>query len=476
MHTAILTVAELTRGIKSSLEKTYPFVWVKGQVTNLSRPGSGHLYFSLKDEEASMSVVWFKGSQRKGGHDPLTGEVTVQGPIARRLKDGMEVACAGRVTVYAPRGAYQLVAEAVQDMGLGRLHVQFEELKKRLGQAGYFVPERKRPLPRHPRRVAVITAPGGAALRDFLRLTEQRGLAADIRVHPVLVQGDKAAGQIAQTLDAVNKQGWAEVAVLIRGGGSLEDLWAFNEEAVAQAVFASRVPVLAGVGHEVDHTIADMTADLRAATPSHAAQLLWPERAALVQAVDEAELALHRAWRQGFGGLEDGLAALERRLRLVSPGARLDRDEVRRDELARRLARALKRQATSKSERLDALEARLRRAYGPEALAGKDQALSRLAERLTLATERRLAEAERRLDHASLRLHGLDPERPLSRGYGLIRVRRTGAFLRGPGDVTPGDPLDIQVKEGEVTAQVVGSKPRRKQQPDKEGQAWLPLS
>jgi exodeoxyribonuclease VII large subunit len=279
----VYTVRELTRAVKEVLEGQFPFLWVKGQVTNLSRPGSGHIYFALRDEDAVLNVVWFRSSQ------------SVPSCLKpERIAQGMEVVCAGRMAVYPPRGGYQLIAELIQEEGVGRLHLEVEALKKKLAALGYFDPSRKRELPARVSRVAVVTAPTGAAIRDFLCLSRERGVAGAIRIYPARVQGEDAPGDIAAAMDRACRDGWAEVLVLIRGGGSLEDLWAFNTESVARAVHDSTLPVVCGVGHEIDISIADLVADVRASTPSHAAQLIWPERSTLLQAVDDMELALVR--------------------------------------------------------------------------------------------------------------------------------------------------------------------------------------
>ncbi|MCL1985195.1 MAG: exodeoxyribonuclease VII large subunit, partial [Betaproteobacteria bacterium] len=325
----ILTVRELTRRIRTGLEANFPFVWIRGEVSNLSRPSSGHIYFSLKDSEALLNCVWFKAAQRDSeGFDPLTGEVFPEGPrpsLARILQDGEQIFCAGRITVYAPRGSYQLVVELAQPDGMGQLALAFEARKQELAARGYFATERKRKLPPHPMKAAVITAPGGAAVRDFLRIAKERGYGACIRVYPVPVQGNAAAPAIAAALARINAEGWAQVVVLIRGGGSLEDLWPFNEEIVVNAVFTSAIPVLAGIGHEVDTSMADMTADVRAATPSHAAQLLWPLRSELLQRVDDMEIALRRAHARCFEDAAMRLQALRQALHWLSPGKAFER-------------------------------------------------------------------------------------------------------------------------------------------------------
>ncbi|MBG0791283.1 MAG: exodeoxyribonuclease VII large subunit [Desulfovibrionaceae bacterium] len=466
----ILTVSELTKSVKALLEAEFPFVWVRGQVTNLARPGSGHVYFSLTDGDAALSVVWFKSSQAsakavdRGGErvNPLTGEIEEErGATALTgsgLEDGMEVLCAGRLNVYEPRGQYQLVAELVQDQGVGDLAVAFEALKKKLSEKGYFDEERKIAVPRDPRRVAVITSPSGAAIRDFLRIADTRGTGAEIHIYPTLVQGERAPEQIAAALDAADADDWAEVAVLIRGGGSLEDLWAFNTEPVADAIFRARLPVVSGVGHEPDVTIADFVADRRAATPSHAAQDLWPRRETLAQRVDALEMSLNRAYAGWLLGKGASFEQLRKALVWLSPQRRLERMEDRFIALMSRLEGAgldhyhdFADQTVRTAELLD-------RAFGPDRLDGLSADLTGLGRRLERAGELFGEAGARELDLLSASLRGLDPEGPLERGYALVRVDRTGGFLRDPNEVTKGDTLDIRVKSGRVAATVSGTK------------------
>lgn len=439
MADAIFTVGQLTRAVKRQLEGTFPFVWVRGQVSNCSRPGSGHLYFSLKDDEAILNAVWFKGNQKSAeSFDPLTGEVFEGGPrpgLAMNLENGQEVVCAGRLTVYPPRGAYQLVVEIAQDAGVGRLHLEFERIKAALLAKGYFDSARKRALPRNPSRVAVITAVTGAAIRDFTRVASERGLGAEIRVYPALVQGNEAPGRIAAALARAADDAWAEVVVLIRGGGSLEDLWAFNTEHVADAVFACPVPLLAGIGHEVDVSIADLVADVRAATPTHAAQILWTERRELAQRVDETEMNLERAWKTGQARREEALASLEKALAWLSPDRTLARWTERLSFLGERIDRA----AASRIERA---------AFQ----------LGTMEERLPGTFSALCAEHGHAVERLSLRLDGLDPMRPLERGYAMVRAAN-GHFVRSVAEVAPGDGLDLILRDGSVSVRAEPNKP-----------------
>lgn len=409
---SIYKVKELTQALKNTIEGGFPFVWVQGQISNLSRPHSGHLYFSLKDDEAQLAAVWFKGSQQGGeSFDPLTGEVYEDGPrpsLALKLENGAEVICAGRLTVYPPRGTYQIVVELMQEAGKGRLQVEFERLKAELAQKGYFDQERKRPLPHLPSRIAVVTSPSGAAIHDFLRIASARGLPAEIRIHPTLVQGDEAPPKIAAAIEAAQTDGWAELIVLIRGGGSLEDLWAFNTRPVVDAVYNSRIPVLCGVGHEVDVSLADLAADLRAATPSHAAQLLFKERRELAQQLDDLDLGLYGAMSKRFSGFWHSLEILEKSLFLLSPAARLEQAGLR---------------------------------------------LSLQVQLLHSSMRGILSAATGQVAENSARLEGLNPALPLTRGYALVR-KADGGFLRHAGEVAAGDNLDVVLAKGLVPVSV----------------------
>lgn len=433
---SIYSIKEITTAIKQAIEGTFPFVWVKGQVSNLSRPASGHLYFSLKDEEATLPAVWFKGQQQETeSFDPLTGEVYEDGPrsgMASILANGVEVICAGHLTVYPPRGSYQLQVEIMQEAGKGRLQIEFERLKAELAGLGYFDPARKRKLPVYPERVAVITSPSGAAVQDFLRISSQRGLPAEIRIFPALVQGEAAPASIAAAFAEATAQGWAELVVLIRGGGSLEDLWAFNTRTVVDGVFNCPVPVLCGVGHEVDVSLSDLVADLRAATPSHAAQLLFKERRELIQMLDEAELALQRAESGHLYLWEQALALQEKSLTLLSPAGKLDNFNMR-------LAAGEKRLVSAMESSLQRLDLRLERA-GDSA-------------RLLRSLKHIMGNAEAHLEQAATRLEGLDPGLPLERGYALVQ-KTDGSFLRSRAEAAAGDNLNIMLSDGNVPVQV----------------------
>lgn len=442
----IFSVRELTQAVKATLESEFPIVWVRGQVSNLSRPGSGHVYFTLKDGEACLAAVWFKSQQWQ--------------PDAARaaLADGQEVVCAGRLTVYPPRGTYQLVVEMVQDQGLGALFLEFEALKKRLAGLGYFDQGRKRPLPGHALRIAVVTAPGGAAVRDFLRLAAERGFGASIRIHPALVQGEEAPGQIIRAIDEINAQGWAEVIVLIRGGGPLEDLWAFNSEHLARAIFTSSIPVLTGIGHETDTTIADLVADMRAATPSHAAQLLWPERGVLAQMADDLEGRLRQVVRGFLGRREELLTAREQALSWLSPKARVSRALERLCDLEKSLARQGRHMVglreADMSQACRSLTRSMDDRFWRSAGLRLEQAARDAAAVMTEAFRRR----DQQLSNRTTALAGLDPVRPLDKGFCLVQRPGGKGYLRDAAQVSPGDVVRIIPRRGRVTATVLSTR------------------
>ena len=394
----ILTVSALTARIRTALEGEFSSVWVSGEISNLSRPSSGHVYLSLKDEKATLRSVLYRGIAIRLRFEP---------------RDGMQVIARGRLSVYAPRGDYQLQIEEIQPKGIGALELALQQLREKLQAKGYFDPRRKRPLPAFPRSIALITSPTGAAVRDMLELLARRWPVARVVVVPVRVQGDGAADELAAAIRAVNglhAAGSLRLDALIvgRGGGSLEDLWAFNEEAVADAIFASRIPVVSAVGHEIDVTISDLVADHRALTPSHAITDLTPDREALLT----------------------GLANL---------GARLRERSVRRVELARqrlntiadrRVLRSPLDRVRDLEKRLDDLDDRLRRT----AAAPLDRARAKVA---ALAG----------------RLESLSPLNVLSRGYSLTRTP-DGRVIQDAKTVSRGDILVTRLARGEVVGRV----------------------
>jgi exodeoxyribonuclease VII large subunit len=395
----VLSVSELTQAVKSVLEDGFRSVWVSGEVSNLSRPASGHQYLTLKDANAQLRAVVWRGVALRLRFD---------------MRDGMEVIARGRLGVYVPRGEYQLVIEEVQPKGIGELELALRQLKEKLFRLGYFDAARKKPLPPFPRRVALVTSPTGAAVRDMLEILGRRWPLAEVVVCPVKVQGDGAAQEIAAAIRLLNRLAASaalpvDVMIVGRGGGSLEDLWAFNEECVAQAIFTSNVPVVSAVGHEIDVTIADLVADRRALTPSEAAELVVPQMSDHRDALDALRTRLHDCVAGRLQFVRQRLADLAAR-RVF----RLPLEPIR--ELERRL-----------DER---------------------------AERLRRAVQTRLARAHGQVEAAAGRLESLSPLNVLARGYSLTRTEATMAVLRSPDQVRPGDRIETLVAHGRVISRV----------------------
>lgn len=390
MQVEAVTVSQLTEQLRSLLEDHFEAVWVQGEIGNLSRPSSGHLYLSLKDEAASLRAVMFRSAASRLTFQPAEGD---------------EVLALGTLSMYAPRGDVQLRLVKLVPKGMGKLQQRFEELRARLEAEGLFDPSRKRPLPFLPRRLALVTSPSGAAVHDMLRVLTRRFPGLDLVVVPTRVQGKGAELEIAAALDAANRLEGVDLILAGRGGGSLEDLWCFNEEAVARALFRSRVPVISAVGHEVDTTIADLVADLRAPTPSAAAELAVPERAEL---------------------------------------------ETRTRNLVERLVAAGRRRLTQGRERLDRL-AQARALRDPLALLeAKSQRVDELAERLRRALGHRLTRAHHGLEAALGRLQAVAPQRVLERGFALLHRPGDPRPLREAAQASPGEQLVARLAVGSL--------------------------
>ncbi len=432
----ILTVGQLMGRLKKTTEEHFDFVWVEGEISGLRRPGSGHAYFALKDAEATVRAVIFRH----------------QAALLRFvLEDGQRVLCQGRLSVYPPRGEVQLVVDTVEPRGAGALALAFEQTKRRLAAEGLFDPGRKKPVPELPLRLAVVTSPSGAAIRDFLRVLHERFAGIQVAVYPVLVQGSEAPAQMIRALGDLAAWGWPEVIVLTRGGGSPEDLMAFNDEGLARAIAASPIPVVSAVGHEVDVTIADLAADLRAPTPTAAAELLARPLAELAKRRAGLALRLFRAGGRLVARRRERLLALRRGV--AAPARRLADLHVRVDDLAQRAARALAAVAHRRARRLGAWRERLREARPDRRLAALAARLAALAPRLAAAGRESLGARRGRLERATARLAALGPVRVLGRGYAVV-TGEDGVILRRAGQARVGMVLGVRLAEGRLRARV----------------------
>lgn len=432
---AVVSVSELNRRARALLENGFPPLWVIGEVSNLTRHASGHWYFSLKDEKAQVRCVMFRHRNQW---------------VDFELREGVAVEARAVITLYEPRGDFQLNVENLRPAGAGALFEAFLRLKARLEAEGLFAPERKRRLPAFPRAVGVVTSPQAAALRDVLTTLRRRMPRVPVIVYPTPVQGKGAADKIARAIRLAASLKEVDVLILCRGGGSLEDLWEFNEEVVARAIAASPIPVISGVGHETDFTIADFVADVRAPTPTAAATLAVPDRAELLLRIEALATRLFRRMR---GLLETRMQYLDLvARRLVHPAERLARTRGRLDELAARLVRASLRELALDAQRLDTLRDRLWLSR-PDTLR-LATTLDHLATRLLLATEHRVARWRERLLALASELAHLDPEAVLARGYSIVRDAQ-GQLVRDAAPLALGETLSLTFARGQARARVI---------------------
>ncbi|WP_101927056.1 MULTISPECIES: exodeoxyribonuclease VII large subunit [Luteimonas] len=434
----VLTPSQLNTLARGLLEDTFPLVFVEGELGNVSRPASGHLYFTLKDARAQVRCALFKPKSQWLQFQP---------------RDGMQVLARGRVTLYEARGDYQLILDTLEEAGEGALRRAFDQLKARLQAEGLFDPARKRELPLFPRRLAVITSPSGAAVRDVVSVLGRRFPLLDVDILPVPVQGSGAAAQITAMLQRAGDSGRYDAILLTRGGGSLEDLWAFNDEALARAIAASPVPVVSAVGHETDFSLADFAADLRAPTPSAAAELLTPDRIDLRGRVRQLQRQLES---QQLRSLQARMQRLDRaglRLQALRPQARLDALRLRQHDALRRLGAAL-------AAQLQQRQARVRHADAVLRATAPGRRLQQLRARLEALRPRPQAALARRLQRDALHLRGLarsleavSPLATIARGYSILQ-RDDGRVVRRVGDVAPGDRVDARLADGTLRLRV----------------------
>ncbi len=439
----VLSVTELTAQVKRLLETQVGEVWVTGEVSNLRVQSSGHSYFTLKDAGAQLSCVLFRGES-----------------AARRdlLLDGRKVLLHGDVTVYEPRGQYQLVVRQVELQGVGALQIAFEQLKQKLAAEGLFAPERKRPLPKFPQRIGLVTSPTGAAIRDVLHVVARRNPALEIVLAPCRVQGAGAAEEIAEAIRLLNEFNLAldprhstlDLILVTRGGGSLEDLWAFNEEVVARAVFESALPVVSAVGHEIDFTISDFVADLRAATPSAAAEIITEDVHASREFVANAPELLRQRVRQQLARETEDFNQQAQRLVRARPRRRLNEWLQRLDDLQAGLLRSAR-----KSHQLSAIRYQLvafGRVRPGQLVKQRHELLLQAHRRLCEQAHHRLRERGDRLKTVTARLNLLGPEQVLARGYSITMDAATGRVLREAREVSAGQHLKTRLKAGEITS------------------------
>ncbi len=435
----ILTVTQLNQQVHYLLEQSFPYLSIQGEISNLIRASSGHWYFSLKDSSAQVRCAMFRGKNLK-----------VKAPI----DNGMQVLVTAKVSLYQPRGDYQLIVESLEELGQGQLQREFERLKLKLQKAGLFDAEQKQALPLFPNCIGVITSPTGAAIRDILRVLKRRMPCIPIIVYPTLVQGQQAADQLVTQIQNANHHQKCDVIILARGGGSLEDLWPFNEERVAQAIFNSDIPIIAGIGHEIDFTIADFVADIRAATPSAAAELVSPDQFELQQTLDQHQLRLIRLVKQSLQQNKQQLSWLAKRLLQAHPKQTIAQQHEQLNYYQQRLNSAINTQLQIKHQELQTLYHQLQINNPRDQLYEQQHRLVLQKQQLNTAIKQCLANHQQRLAKSAQALHLTSPLATLARGYGIILNAKTGRVIRDKNDITTGEKIIAKLEKLELSCTV----------------------
>jgi exodeoxyribonuclease VII large subunit len=438
----IFTVSRLNQEVQRLLETGFGTLWLQGELSNFSRPASGHFYFSLKDSQSQIRCAMFKGRNRYVDFEPGSGDAVI---------------VRGKLGLYSARGDFQLIVEHMEPAGAGKLQAAFEATKRDLDAKGWFDAAAKRPLPSLPQTIGVVTSPTSAALRDVLQVLNRRYRQSRIVIYPTLTQGSAAAPAIVNALKQANQRQEADILLLVRGGGSLEDLWAFNEISVAEAIRNSQIPIVAGIGHEVDVTISDLVSDLRAPTPSAAAELATPDNASLNKTVNALYLNLLRAHKTQLRTLNKTVEQQSKRLYLRHPKLKLREQSQRIDEFEMRLGRVWRASFAHKISRLNKADTQLS-AYSPTIQVAQHQSHARsLNSRLIVAIENRQKQAKSRFDILARTLHGVSPLAVLDRGYAI--VKKNNRPIMSVEDIALGDEVTARLSNGQFQAVVSAVKP-----------------
>jgi exodeoxyribonuclease VII large subunit len=433
----IFTVSRLNSEVRTLLEESFPYVWVEGEISNFAAPASGHWYFSLKDANAQVRCAMFRGNQRKLGFTP---------------KDGTHVLIKARVSMYENRGEFQLIAEFMEERGEGKLRRAFEALKKRLEAAGLFKDEHKKSLPEFPRCIGIITSSTGAAIRDILHVLKRRYPCAPVIIYPTLVQGSTAAPAIVKAIQTANQRNECDVLILARGGGSLEDLWPFNEEIVAHAIYQSTLPIISGIGHEVDFTIADFVADLRAPTPSAAAEMSTPDLAKLMQTLTQQHQHLMSAMTRQFSTVKKQLEWTQKHLAQLHPKRKLTDKMQRLDFCELTLRQLLARKIHRYTNNMQELDKQLQRISPAKCVLTLQHQTGVSLQKLLNAITTRVALHMTALGNAAATLDALSPLATLSRGFAI--VTHHGKVLCDASTVKVQDEVKVRLTKGTLTCDV----------------------
>jgi len=436
----ILTVSELTFSVKQKLENNFSFVAVRGEVSNLRKQASGHVYFTLKDRDAQLSSVLFRGNASR---------------LSRLPKEGDQLIAKGQLSVYAPRGSYQLIVREVEYSGTGPLLQKLHETKEKLKAKGWFEADKKKPLPKFPKTIGVVTSPTGSVIQDILHILTRRFSGFQLLLNPVRVQGEGAAAEIAQAVRDFDKHGLADVIIVGRGGGSLEDLWPFNEELVAEAIFHAKTPIISAVGHETDFTLADFVADVRAPTPSAAAEIVTEEKNAHLSHLAESKVRALQSLASHLRSSRQNLEMLTKQPPLSDPYSILGTYGQKLDLIREDLTRGVRQAITKGRLRLEG-SARQKEALKPSAqIATLKQNFARQQKELTRSAFEHIAHRSQRLRLLKSHLEAIDPRNVLKRGYSIAFHEKKDSVILSTSDVEAGDNIRLRVSDGEllVTAQ-----------------------
>jgi len=441
----IFTVARLNQEVQQLLERGFGTVWLQAELSNFSQPASGHWYFSLKDSQAQIRCAMFRGRNRYLSFLPEAGD---------------ELLVRGKLGLYTARGDFQLIVEHMEPAGAGKLQAEFDRLRKQLAGDGWFDPDIKLPVPERPDRIGVVTSATGAAIQDVLTVLKRRYPVASVVLYPTQVQGASAAASVAAAIERANDRAETEVLLLVRGGGSLEDLWSFNELAVANAIRNSNLPIVSGVGHEVDVTIADLVADYRAPTPSAAAETVTPDMNQLLGGLHELEVQLRRQWQRVSDHAQQRLTQWTARLANCHPQRQIEQQQQRVDELERRLTRVIQQSLAVQQRHTKNLSIRLQSHSPSRQLAAGRHSLAQHLWRLHNAWQNRHHLATNRLAMASRALNAVSPLATLERGYAI--VEHSDQVVRDASQLSPGDAITARLGRGSIQAEVVEIRPIKK--------------
>lgn len=431
----ILTVAELNAEVNTLLGQGFPLLWVEGEISNLVRPSSGHLYFSLKDSKSQIRCAMFKNRNMKLNIQP---------------ENGMKVLVRGRVGLYEPRGDYQLIAEHMEDAGVGLLQREYEALKQKLSNAGFFDDEHKKELPEYPKRIGIITSPTGAAIQDILHVLKRRSPQTPILIYPVAVQGESSKTQIEAAIRRADIDKKCDVLILARGGGSIEDLWSFNDENVAKAIYHAEIPIICGVGHEIDFTISDFVADLRAPTPSAAAELVTADKNQLLTDVIQTRLWLQQKILSELKQRLQKLDWIDSRLQIQKPSRKIEQYKQKLDDIESRLQRKILSDIQNKKLHIKGLSLRLKSNNPTVSISDNKERLIQYRSRLHHGVKTSIQKKRSSFEIFMATLDSVSPLKTLDRGYAIVRDKNTNEMIYSVKDIDVNQYLRVKLKDGEV--------------------------